>query len=516
MLRLLIVDDEDVIREGLRSVVDWEKLGYHIIGTASNGERALQFMEQCRVDVVLADIRMPKLSGIELAQEIKQKYPQVKVVILSGYDNFEYARNAIRYNVFSYLLKPCREEDIEDVFTRLKQTIKNQRKQEQMVFEAEDALLIEELRALGNGCCPFFPRLSEWAEEKQNAYLYILSIYPKPPFFYHCEEDWDTVLYRVQTEFLNKIKDKDILICPLNSNNRHIVLTEQSPEELEIKFTTYLGSCGYISGTAVRLMDNEWLKYTKLLCDNLYLRVASDTRIVEINNVGTFESGAKNNEIPDDDPSGFAEALARFRCDTALQTILRHIEELKLVKSHSLEPLIKFIELGYISARESCIEGHTIFEEVYGSLGDLILDIRNIIRLDDAKEIVINWMEQAIQKRDVNSNPSGTIIIQKAMSYITHNYHSDFSLDDLSEYLGLTASYVSRLFKQEIGRNFKEYLTRYRIEKAKKLLLSSTMKVYEISEHVGFQEQHYFSNVFKKNQGCSPLQYRNLFRSEGE
>ena len=102
------------------------------------------------------------------------------------------------------------------------------------------------------------------------------------------------------------------------------------------------------------------------------------------------------------------------------------------------------------------------------------------------------------------------------MSYITHNYDQDFSLDDLAEHLCLTPSYVSRLFKMEIGRNFKEYLTQYRIKKAKKLLLSSTMKVYEIADQVGFKEQHYFSNVFKKNQGCSPQQYRNFFRDKAE
>jgi len=516
MLKLLIVDDEDVIREGLCSVVDWEQLGFHVGGTAANGEKALQFMEQCYIDVVLADIRMPKLSGIELAQEIQHRYPHVKVIILSGYDSFEYARNAIRYNVFSYLLKPCREEDIVDVFTRLKNAIDTQRKHEQLVSDAADALIIEEMRALGSGCGPYFPRLTEWVEVKQNAYIYILSIYPKPPFLYDCEDDWDTVLYRLQTEYLNETKDNDILFCSLNGNNRYIVLSEQPPEEIEIKLNSYLGNCGYFSGTVVQLTDDEWRSHIKLLLENLHLRVASDERIIQIDFMSTINEGIEHKDELKKANTGYDDALARFECDAALQSLSRYIEELKSSKTSSLEPLIKYIEAGFISARESCVEGYTIFDEVYGTIGDLILAIRGVVRLEEAREILTYWMEQASQKRDCTNNPSSRIVIQRAMSYITHNYDQDFSLDDLAEHLCLTPSYVSRLFKMEIGRNFKEYLTQYRIEKAKKLLLSSTMKVYEIADQVGFKEQHYFSNVFKKNQGCSPQQYRNFFRDKAE
>jgi two-component system response regulator YesN len=120
---VLIVDDEEIIRNGLSRTVDWSGLGFSVVGTAENGEKALEFLRDNDADAVLADIRMPKLSGLELARKLKESRPGIRVVILSGYDTFKYAQEAIDHGVFSYLLKPSKAEDIDEVFTRLRHAL---------------------------------------------------------------------------------------------------------------------------------------------------------------------------------------------------------------------------------------------------------------------------------------------------------------------------------------------------------------------------------------------------------
>lgn len=352
LLKLMIVDDEQLILEGLKVIVEWEELGVTIIGTANNGKEALEFVVNHEVDIVMTDIRMPEMNGLELIKNIREKRPDIRCILLTGYQEFEYAREALRYGAAAYLLKPIDEDELCEL---IKDIGKNYEKN----------------------------KISSLKQELMKNDIY-------------------NIPYEIERRLVNCI------ICGDSVNIPEII--------------------------------NEIFK--------------------EFSNLNI--------------------ELERFLL------VLRDI--LALIRRN-------VTEMGY-DISEFNDEIKTFFEKSYF--------------IDDMKDIIIIILVNLCKNISALNLSGCKAFILKVKQYIDENYCEQLTLNMISDKFYIHTSYFSRLFKKETGENFIDYLTKKRIDESKKLLLGTRLKIYEISERVGYKNSKYFSQLFEKYIGVTPKEYRNI------
>ncbi|NLK27345.1 MAG: response regulator [Clostridiales bacterium] len=348
MIRLLIVDDEKVIRDGLTTTMDWEKMDITVVGTAKDGKEALELCELWHPHIVLTDVRMPKMNGLELMKHIKEKMPNIKVIILSGHDEFAYAKEALKYGAVDYLIKPVVAEELEVV--------------------------------------------------------------------------------------LGKLIDK---MC---DDLYHDSLIVERYREMNMAFEQYFN--------AVKTGDYEGSKTHLLKMVNEFVR----------------------KKIPIDH-------FQRL-CTQIVTTFLAMLKD-----------------AGYNT--------NTEFFQPYKNVHRIIMNYtkpKELIEwLNDFNNEMIHWI--------MNNKEDNHATIRLAIDYIDKHYSEFINTEVVAEAVALSSNYFSHLFKKCMGESFTDYLNRKRIEKAKELLHQNTYKIYEVADMVGYKDYKYFSIVFKKLVGVSPIKY---------
>lgn len=519
MYSVLIVDDEDVIREGLKQVVSWEALGYHIVGAVGSGEEALRFLENTPVDVVLADIRMPRLSGLELARLIKLNYPDSKVVILSGYDNFSYAQNAIRYGVYHYLLKPCAEEEIIEVFTRLHAEIEKIKARKVSAQRMNKIMIQEEATNLiaGKLAREDTRNLVSWRQRYSHDGLATVAFQLMP----------DDTLFQ-------SVLEQETSIFPL-CDSFESLLDRDDALVINVQPERYL--C-FLLGSA-KSLESE----ARMLFSELRTRVAASLSIDLMAMCCLHEGGDPWSEkflrgfLAHIDPWFWKEPLGNIRfvfpsqVDDAPEPIslpdpavlAKEMCSKKRSGNSPLSedlfettPLIQVVspvswlqEYGW-NLKESVRQCGTEFASADSFLEAVIPLIGCCATLGRVKEIAVRAGMLACETIERHKDTCFSKSIRDALQLIDQRYQSNVTLEDLSSELGLTATYLSKLFKRETGINFKDYLVDKQMAEAKRLLLETNAKIYEIAEAVGFNDQHYFSEIFKRSTTFTPLEYRKV------
>lgn len=394
MLKLIIADDEARIRRGLRSCLPWNEMGIEVVGEAEDGEQAIELASKLKPDIMFLDTYMPIKNGIETAREMANILPECMIIIISGYDEFEYAQQAIECGVFSYILKPVDKIKLKETVEKaIKYKLKNKSMKE----------------------------YSQWAEEyiesngeqlKKNTILSWIS----------------ESLTKEDIESRKKILDVDE-----NKEYGMFIINKLSvmKNKEEARHILFMG------------FEEIAEKYVK--------EVFGDQAIVL--------------EYEDDKCLGF------FEYSTQMDVV-----DLISQASQAIEYHCGFI----------CISDYIIVHN--------ILNIR-----DKFKQLSENC------ERKVTLSPSLLMV----KSYVDKNFSDpDISLNEVADKLFVSESYISRLYKKELGKTFNEYLTGLRIQKAKEYLRYPYSKVYEVSEKVGYKTQHYFSRVFKAEVGMTPIEYK--------
>lgn len=426
---LIIVDDEEVIRNGLSSIVDWNALGFKVVAKFPNGKEAIEYVKTNKVDIVLSDIIMPFVSGLELSKYIKENKPATKVVLLSGYKEFELAKQAIQYNVESYILKPTDVDEVMKIFGELYEKLVFQKNKE------ENAML--ERRKINE----LLPLLEE-------------------QFF------TDLIMGGINSreEMLGKIRLFGLDIDVENTGAYFISLKIFDYDNYLQKIWKY----GKLNlNTAVRNFfknESEPFKYIFLGCKQSYVQLLA---IVE-----------KSNEIKDG---------------------IKNIKEYLNKVIAGMEALIKMkVEIDSI--------------EEYNCITDILA--RKTRSNQHKSEYVIENDTIVIEEQKKLLEEKS--IIKKAKKYINENSHNDIALEDVADEVYLNSVYFSRLFKQQTGENFSDYLIKVRMLKAMKLLKDPRYKVYEIVEKIGYKSIKHFYKIFKKHTGKTPLEYREYINAISE
>ncbi|MFD3257859.1 response regulator [Paenibacillus lentus] len=514
-VRMLIVDDEPVICEGLRCTINWDELGVEVIGEAYDGKEALRLVQEHDVDFLLSDIRMEGMDGLQLAEQLKQRFPRVRVIMISGYEDFEYARQAIRLGVSDYLLKPVDIEELTAVVSKVVAVI-HQREQEGASEEAKLWLLDMARHGLGYSKeAPAslhgiqFRILATQLENFQERYGTM------PPDQYKAIQDaWIRTLHarlqRVDLRLVSVFRQENLLITLASSDTR---LERRAWDEL--------------LASVVEPMHRESGLYcgASLPYDNL-----ADTSIycAEANALLTYyvlegvqlllpeyrDKIGMNRIMPDYDIAGMVQRIvsALFKQDQEeLKTLVSSMFQYFREEAFLLPDIVKIYEELFALLRQRLRQsgmtdldyGHNVMPNlnVYNSYAGL-------------QTLVLDEVQQLLKLIDKQGIDKSYWIIEKAKKYMSEHYQSDLKASEVASWLKITPSYFSYIFKQSTGKGFTEYMNEARIDHAKQLLATTHDKVFEISDKVGYKEYKYFVSVFKSYTGMTPKEYRGLSASK--
>lgn len=530
MIKLLIADDEAVIRKGIQTSIDWSSYGVTVVGEAKNGKEALEKSVTLQPDIILTDIRMPIMDGLTFAKQIREILPTAKIIILSGYDDFEYAKQAIRIGVNDYVLKPFGAEELINLILKLKGQISEEREKREEDIRVNS--IMDESKQLLQA-----KLIQILFKETYDDYTYI---YGKAKL---AKLDLNYSLFQVivfniddQYFIMENLphKDKEFI-----KNSALNIASEVLNEYVNGNFC--ISDLDYFVGL-IGLEDDSCLDISNI-CEKIkdaiqkYLKITITIGIgniyKNIKNIPTSYQEAlyalrqkvylgKNSVIHIKDVSSSAVQIhAPYPVDEEKQllTALKAVDEdtikdiLSTTFSNFKENFVPEEEVKNYCVKLAVMFTNTVEEmgiDIYNVLGkntNFYTDIKKYETIDDMERFISCLLNQLIQSLNIYKEQKYKHVVNIIIEYITKHYNENITLKSLSEIVYVTPNYLSKVFKEEIGENFVEWLNKFRIEKAKELLKSGNYKTYEIAEKVGYSDYKYFSYNFKKYTGENTRHY---------
>ena len=526
MYKLIIVDDEQKIRQGMVNGIPWNDWGFKVTAACSDGLEAMEAIAHEKPDVVLSDIRMPRMDGVELMDYLNKNYPEIKIIILSGYSDFEYLNMSIKSNVSEYLLKPTDVDDFEEAFLRLRERLDSEqelaRRNEKSRSFYIDAMMGMLMRGYisGESCDLDLSMLAEAGIATESCAA--VSMFA----------EYDEVCLEHHERHEIKVK-----ICSLlNSEMKKGIYTGRF----------FVDNGGALAGIISRKNGDfdaaEGAAYLRAALKKV--REETNTRIYAC--IGTacsdmrmlpqsFEqtvSSLHRTVFTDDEPVTLYRTIAEttpdyisviFDYDKIVKAVVKNDTEcvreeisktLDYFSSHQVNDYEYIgqlcLELLIYLARWS-LQYNVGFEQVMEDSGVRYSDIRNMVSLSGRKKAILKVTEALCECIALSVRQSA-----KAASYakiikdcVDREYlENHMSLEYVAGKVGRSAAYVSKLFKDEFGSNFLEYITKKRLEKSKELLEKTDMTIYEITERAGYADVSNFIKVFKRRYGITPGDYR--------
>ena len=506
LYRVLVVEDDNNIRKGLVKIISNMELPIESIYEAENGQHALKILGQQRPDIIITDIRMPAMNGLDFIEQVKASGSNARFVILSGYSEFSYAQRAISYNVFEYLLKPVKKGKLYQTLVKLMEQVKQETDDKEQKLKNDKKL--QEYHSV---------ILKEVLEGYQtsNNIDYIFSnagvAFKKTGFAicsFYCKSNTDLIkdLLEQNSEYLNicfkYISRYNHIICLVNleilelSNACSLLKRRMYAFADENKVYAYSGISEWSDNTAklVELVKEAEKALDYRLLNNsdlvfLYSDIKKNTRLKPSLNAYYEEIF---NAMNIKDMKGLSLGIDRM---------FDFLQKLSPFTPGLFKNSIACYILYYMpSGKQDLITGSiSSIEDIYQSSDSLF----------DFKMHIKQLFHSICKKENEDSASIYTNKIHSAIKYLETNYTKNLSLDEVAGHININASYFSNIFKKETGMYFSDYLQNIRIEKSKSLLMQPCYKVYEIAESVGFMDEKYYFKVFKKLTGITPNQYRN-------
>nr|WP_306220253.1 response regulator [Cohnella sp. WQ 127256] len=512
MIKLLIVDDEPVICEGLRYTIDWEEQGVQVIGVAYDGEEALRIIEQEDVNLVLTDIRMDGMDGLQLTEQLNIRYPNVRVIMISGYEDFSYARQAIRMDVIDYLLKPVEIEELIEVVRKVVVSIRSENVTD--LVQEDEQWLSNQIRN-----APSYTKEVQPVHLEGSRYRMVVT---QLEYF----SEWRTALTSeqytlIQQQWMN-IVHQSLESCSIRSisvfdhPNLLYTLVITSAEFGPFDWLNALDDIMKSSVEEHSLYCGVSGVYDSLAATNIHCKDVKQLiqyHVLEGKTIlqpELLESIGSNRTLPDFENTKVVQLLvhAIFKQDLAeMKTIV--LDMFLFFREHRFllpEVLKEYEEISVLLRQRLRQSGLNVLEHVRKEL----IDLNENNSYESLQAIVVDELEQWLQLVDKNGIDKSYWIIEKVKKYMAEHYRNDLKAFEVAAWLKITPSYFSLIFKQGTGKTFSEYINELRLEDAKRLLATTSDKVFEISDQVGYKEYKYFVTVFKSYTGMTPKEYRVL------
>ena len=504
MLKVFLVEDESVIRDGLRDNIPWQQYGFQFVGEAADGEMALPLIRKTRPDVLITDIKMPFMDGLSLSRIMSKEFPKTKIVIISGYDDFEYARQAIEVGVDQFLLKPITRLMLKKTLLELKEKIEQEWDKNDYQIQYQTEMHVYEQfsrRRFMEKVLTGELTVKEIYEEASKLSLEITAPCYNLLLFYLQEKNPDLSgegmedFMRKQDEVLHYfLRHPEYLLFRWNASSYGVLIRSE---------TAQIGE-----------LTEKGLAHIRDFCtdqEHLEWYVAEGNPVLSEVTLEDYLNSQEEQNIDSVDPSTMAQEVIRDFLEHGNESEIHDFVESYLqsisraLKSRMFRAYvvlnIRFTTIAYVESLGASKE------EYMEKIGDYAQEMN--IEPDEVPAYFVNMLQAAFDIREQESNSQNKKLISRALAYIDENYmHDSLSLNTVAAEAEVSANYLSAVFSQNMKKTFVEYVTEKRMEKAKKLLKSTALSSGEIAAQVGYKDSHYFSFVFKKTQGMSPREYR--------
>ena len=522
--KVFLVEDEIVTREGIRDNVDWKAVGFEFCGEAQDGEMALQLIEKTQPDVMITDIKMPFMDGLQLCKIVKAQMPWIKIVVLSGHDEFEFAQEAVKLGVTEYLLKPISAAEIQAVLQNIAVVLDQEREAranlKELQNQVRDVLTLKQDRLLLDlvvGGISSSEAIEQYGRIGLNMLAkHYLVLLIKMDFPQDCDHVTPERQRRLQEIVSDLIDMHEGAFCTQKSMEELLfIMMGDDPEQLaqDGRFLVEL---------IMADIEKEIGCQTSMGIGNIQDRL-TNIHLSFIDALANLNKGNGSN-LPRlnyrSDELVVISKLDRNAIERFLKTSL--MEEFEAFYEEELRQLSEF-------AVHSTLVKHYLFVDIIltaaqfvGDLGgqaaevipvmndveDFLADLRT---LEQIKQALNTLFTRVLAYRNEQASHEKAELIYRAKAFIdAHFSNPDLLLEDVAASANLSPSHFSLVFSRETGESFKSYLTRIRIEHAKELLRSTDLKCFEIAYQCGYSDPHYFSYAFKKHTGQPPRQFRQL------
>ena len=523
--KVMLVDDEEDVAQAIMKKLNWEEMGFESPRYAHNGLEALELSEESRPDIVMTDIKMPYMDGMELARNLRKLYPNIRIIIFSGFDEFEYAKEAIRLEAEEYILKPIDADELKAVFSRVHEALDRDIDEKLNVAKLENYYM-DSLPLLQED---FFASLVEGrvTEDRIDKLLSDYRIDLGGPFYL-------IAIVHISTSSVPEGMNPVFLSVSVRK-----LLEERMDPKWGCRFFSYMGSTVMIAQLASRKDASAFTDECDRLCrlaesickakvtigigslvDNLtsirdsyqrgrdavsYRVLYGHTKAINISEISPMER-----EEPSEETDSLSDVFKKMKMsdrETVDEAARRYIES-NMGQQGTIQNY-RFFVMELVSEVYKFVKNNQLdVNEVFDMKEDVYAKVQQMSReelSDWFSGICISMHELIADKRSGNTRS----FVTKAKDYVADHYSDqELSIDFICNYLGVSSAYFSTVFKKETGKTFVGYLTDFRMEKAERMLLETDEKTYVIAQEVGYSDPNYFSYVFKKQFGVSPSKYK--------
>ena len=535
MLKVFLVEDEIIIRNGVKNNIPWEQEGFTFVGEAGDGELAWPLIKQTKPDILITDIRMPFMDGLELSGLVRKELPDTKIIILSGYSEFDYAKQAINLGVANYLLKPISGEKLLEAVKQVADIIREERAQtllvEQYRLENGENVKVEKIRLfeqivagtattreiLDRGelleldlAAPFYTVLllklvdsgesMDSSAQVMEASEKVDEAIMKNPEYFAVERGLEGLAILMKSE-----EERQAGTKLMNLEKEIQEILTQYPE------VSYFGGAGE---TVQRMRDirRSYIGASKAFASRFF---TEKNRFLTVEQIRELKpAGMKDMSLKSVDASKINRKLVEDFLKSGLEEETKNFVE-EYFKNIGHENYESLMFCHYLIVDMNLCASH--FLESIGIDSALLpAQCRDVGEFADSlqcEEGMISYVTklftETIRLRDKSSRNKYMELITAVQKIILENFqNNEFSMNQAAAMVNLSPGYFSTLFRQETGVSFVEHLTGIRLEKAKALLMCTNMRSSEIAYEVGYKDAHYFSYIFKKVCGCTPKEYR--------
>lgn len=531
MKKVLIADDELLVRVGLKSTINWKENGFVVVGEAKNGKEAIEFFENYDPDILLTDIRMPFVNGLELIQKLKEKKPSLKAVILTHYDDFSYAKEAITLGASEYILKSdLAPENLLKVLKKLSIEIDHENKKVNKIstlnnIKTLSCIVSKEIlfRKIITGDYKSQEELVSIISDNAVVFKYDLFIIATAKIYI---DELKNTGYDEDKKFLEKTVDnvsRDIFnenyisqFSFVNENHIIYLLNFNKMKNLKDTMQKIINLVVSLKKSIEQFLDIDLTIGLSEIGDSIdklpelyeQSNISARYSFFEPSGIAVFNKDMMNNveECPKINVMTLKSYIISFdiqKMDDYINSIFDKLFNLKQV-NYVRDVFIDFLSHAKFIVAELNFNSTPALNELKFSYNNF----EKLYSFELVKKYIFDIYHELMYYNTDNKSNKYSYIIKKSIEYIKNNYEKNITLAEVAEHVEISKSYLSLLFKQETGINFSTFLTNYRIERSKKLLKESNLKIYEIAEKVGFDNPYYYSKVFKDVAGMTCKEFK--------
>lgn len=517
MYKVLIVDDEPIARIGLKETINWAQYGFEVAADADNATTAMELCRTLRPDVVITDICMEPISGLELIENLQKENLFPEIIVISGYSDFAYAQTAIKFGVSTYILKPVEDEDFTDALEKLKEKLDKKRKTSRALAEyssiQREAYLAELLTA-GQEIQNIYARIYEdgfrFPEERRymTAVMRILSPELEPVEFQRLVSTLNKTA-KIHLDIANctamstTLKNGLVVLILFHSQKE---ATEQMVRKIVEDFTAKkgvsvkIGTSNIVEG--ISLLPQAFIEASTALKNQPQLAqsgfLSQKPMAGTENSISTFYR-EKTREI--------TEAIIlrkQDRVSVLLEAFSVKIREIKPENINTVKDTVANMAENLLS---QYLKTPELVRSVFQRTVQPSKEVWGMDSADNILQWLSNFVDTLMSCCLVENYSAYSPLVQSVISYITKNYAENYDIEDVARHFFVSSGHLMRRFKQETGKTLLEHLTEYRIFLATILLESKRYKIYEVGEMVGYPNTKYFRKIFQKITGRSPKDF---------